>query len=157
MPNSSQSHQRDQQRHSYTPLLPSNNNTLTDCRRPALNPSPPENTPQHLDIPHTPLVFKQQHVNRSWRTHDRIHAQERTSTQPYPSLIYTISQQTVKDGVRLDAKKMQDAKARIQVLEAYLDEVRTIVRTHQPLPPGLFAVNGTTKQWRTPSARHIAF
>ncbi len=29
----------------------------------------------------------------------------------------------MKDGVRLDAKKMKDAIERIQVLEAYLDEV----------------------------------
>ena len=32
--------------------------------------------------------------------------------------------QTVKDGVKLDAKKMKDAIERVQVLEAYLDEVR---------------------------------
>lgn len=37
---------------------------------------------------------------------------------------YTYIQQTVKDGVRLDAKKMKDAIERVQVLEAYLDEVR---------------------------------
>jgi hypothetical protein len=34
---------------------------------------------------------------------------------------------TIKDGVRLDAKEMKNAIERIQVLEAYLDEVGVFV------------------------------
>lgn len=33
----------------------------------------------------------------------------------------------MKDGVKLDAKKMKDAIERVQVLEAYLDEVRCVL------------------------------
>lgn len=46
-------------------------------------------------------------------------------SSPFPlHTKYINDKQTVKDGVKLDAKKMKDAIERVQVLEAYLDEAR---------------------------------
>ena len=52
---------------------------------------------------------------------DSIHQLHTNTPSPHAR-----KKQTVKDGVKLDAKKMKDAIERVQVLEAYLDEVRGV-------------------------------